>query len=80
MPLDPSLNVTGDPGFVKVSASDVAGSPECGRARQFQTRRQSRHTVALARRAVGRRGADKDGSTGFSGRPIGELLHPVAPR
>lgn len=38
MPLDPSLNVTGDPGFVKVSASDVAGSPQCGRFLALKTR------------------------------------------
>lgn len=29
MPLDPSLNVDGDPDSVKVSATDVAGSSEC---------------------------------------------------
>ena len=31
MPLDPSLNLTGDPRFVKIGASDVAGSSVCGR-------------------------------------------------
>ena len=38
MPLDPSLNVVGDPRFVKVSASDVAGSCECGRFLVLKTR------------------------------------------
>src|SRR6185437_13720271 len=38
VPLDPSLNVVGDPRFVKVSASDVAGSCECGRFLVLKTR------------------------------------------
>ena len=38
MPLDPSLNLTGDPRFVKVSASDVAGSSVCGRFLALKTR------------------------------------------
>lgn len=38
MPLDPSLDLTGDPRFVKVSASDVAGSSECGRFLALKTR------------------------------------------
>jgi hypothetical protein len=31
MPLDGALNLTGNPGFVKVSASDVSASHDCGR-------------------------------------------------
>jgi hypothetical protein len=38
MPLDPSLDLTGDPRFVKVSASDVAGSSRCGRFLALKTR------------------------------------------
>jgi hypothetical protein len=38
MPLDPSLNLTGDPRFVKVSASDVSGSSRCGRFLALKTR------------------------------------------
>ena len=38
MPLDPSLNVDGDPDSVKVSATDVAGSSECGLFLALKTR------------------------------------------
>ena len=38
MPLDPSLNVTGDPDIVKVSATDIAGASECGRFLALKTR------------------------------------------
>lgn len=38
MTLDPSLNLTGDPRFVKVSASDVSGSCACGRFLTLKTR------------------------------------------
>lgn len=38
MPLDPSLNVTGDPNIVKVSATDIAGASECGRFLALKTR------------------------------------------
>ena len=38
MPLDPSLNVDGNPDSVKVSATDVAGSPECGLFLALKTR------------------------------------------
>jgi PD-(D/E)XK nuclease superfamily len=38
MPLDSSLNLTGDPRFLKVSASDVSGSCVCGRFLALKTR------------------------------------------
>jgi len=38
MPLNPSLNVTGDPRPVKVSASDVANTTGCGRFLTLKTR------------------------------------------
>ena len=38
MPLNPSLDLTGDPRFIKVSASDVARSSECGRFLALKTR------------------------------------------
>jgi hypothetical protein len=38
MSLDSSLNLTGDPRFVKVSASDVAGACVCGRFLALKTR------------------------------------------
>ena len=38
MPLDPSLNVDGNPDSVKVSATDVATSPECGLFLVLKTR------------------------------------------
>jgi hypothetical protein len=38
MPLDSSLNLTGDSRFVKVGASDVAGSSACGRFLALKTR------------------------------------------
>jgi len=38
MPLDPALNLTGDPNIVKVSASDVSGTCECGRFLGLKTR------------------------------------------
>lgn len=38
MPLDPALNLTGDPNVVKVSASDVSGTRECGRFVALKTR------------------------------------------
>jgi PD-(D/E)XK nuclease superfamily len=38
MPLDPSLNVDGNPDSVKVSATDVATSPKCGRFLVLKTR------------------------------------------
>ena len=40
MPLDPALNLTGDPSVVKVSASDVSGSCECGRFLGLKTRKK----------------------------------------
>jgi PD-(D/E)XK nuclease superfamily len=38
MPMDSSLDLTGDPHFVKVSASDVSGSCACGRFLGLKTR------------------------------------------
>ena len=38
MPLDPSLNVDGNPDSVKVSATDVATSPDCGLFLALKTR------------------------------------------
>src|ERR1035441_6344835 len=38
MPLDSSLDLTGDPRFVKVSASDVSGAYACGRFLALKTR------------------------------------------
>ena len=38
MPLDPALNLTGDPNVVKVSATDVSGTCECGRFLGLKTR------------------------------------------
>lgn len=38
MPLDPTLNLTGDPDVVKVSASDVSSTCECGRFLGVKTR------------------------------------------
>ena len=38
MPLDPSLNVDGNPDWVKVSATDVAASSDCGLFLMLKTR------------------------------------------
>jgi hypothetical protein len=38
MPLDPALDLTGDPRLVKVSASDVSGACACGRFLALKTR------------------------------------------
>ena len=40
MPLDPALNLTGDLSVVKVSASDVSGTCECGRFLGLKTRKK----------------------------------------